>query len=221
MIELSHVQVVYHPGGANEVHALRDACLYIPQGTFTAVVGPSGSGKSTLLHVIGGLLKPQRGRCTVAGQELTEMSGSSLATFRNRTIGFVLQDFGLMGHATVLENVKTPMLFSAVPYREMEQRAMAALEMLGIGNLARRKAYQLSGGQCQRVAIARALVMNSPVILADEPTGALDTETARQLMEVFRELHQQGRTILMVTHNLELQSWCSGSIAIRDGIIYA
>lgn len=98
---------------------------------------------------------------------------------------------------------------------------MAALEMLGIGNLARRKAYQLSGGQCQRVAIARALVMNPPVILADEPTGALDTETARQLMEVFRELHQQGRTILMVTHNLELQSWCSGSIAIRDGIIYA
>ena len=220
MIELNHVQVVYHPGGANEVHALRDANLCLPSGTFTAVVGPSGAGKSTLLHVIGGLLKPQSGRCVVGGQDVTRMSGRAMAAFRNQMIGFVLQDFGLISHASVVENVKIPMLFSATPYREMEKRAMDALNMLSIGNLAHRTVHQLSGGQCQRVAIARALVMNPPVILADEPTGALDSETACQLMEVFRMLNQQGRTILMVTHNLELKSWCSGGITIRDGVIY-
>ncbi len=219
MIEITDVQVIYNQGKGNEVHALRDVTLSIPRGDFAAVVGPSGSGKSTLMYVMGGLLRPQQGECVVEGQPLTGINARQLAAFRNQKIGFVLQDFGLIPNETVLSNVMTPMLFSKVSVTGMEKRAMRALELMQIDSLAKRKVHQLSGGQSQRVAIARAIVMEPKVILADEPTGALDSDTARHLMEVFLMLNAQGKTILMVTHNTGLCSWCKHTIAIVDGRI--
>lgn len=219
MLRLNGIHVVYNRGKANEVHALRDVSLSIPQGDFAAVIGPSGSGKSTLLYVMGGLLKPQRGSCVVDGSDLTAMGARQLAAFRNTHIGFVLQDFGLIRNASVLDNVMTPLLFSGERFFNMEKRAKAALETLQIDNLAKRKAHQLSGGQSQRVAVARAIVMNPSILLADEPTGALDSETARHLMQVFRMLNQQGKTVIMVTHNAGLHTWCKHTVPIVDGRI--
>lgn len=219
MIEMRHIDMTYNQGQENEVYALRDISLSIPAGDFAAIVGPSGSGKSTLMYVIGGLLKPQHGQCTVNGQELTGASPGRLAAFRNREIGFVLQDFGLIRSETVLDNVITPMLFARGGTGNMEIRAMNTLETLKMDHLAKRKIHHLSGGQCQRVAIARALVMNPSIILADEPTGALDSASSQQLMDIFKMLNEQGKTILMVTHNESLSRQCQRIIRIQDGMI--
>lgn len=219
MIEMCHVDMTYNLNQENEVQALRDVSLTIPAGDFAAVVGPSGSGKSTLMYVIGGLLRPQRGKCTVNGHELSRMSPGGLAAFRNNEIGFILQDFGLIRCETVLDNVITPMLFAHGSTRNMEKCAMNVLEMLKMGHLAKRRVQHLSGGQCQRVAIARALVMNPGIILADEPTGALDSASSQQLMDIFQMLNRQGKTILMVTHNESLSRKCRRIIRIQDGMI--
>lgn len=219
MIQLQDIQVIYNQGKANEVHALHNVNLDIKRGDFVSIVGPSGSGKSTLLYVIGGLLKPQQGSCIVDGNNLMTMNGRKLAAFRNSNVGFVLQDFGLLRNATVMDNVLTPLLFSKDKFFRMEKRAIDALKMLQIEKLAQRKVHQLSGGQCQRVAIARAIITNPSVLLADEPTGALDSDTAQQLMDVLQFLNQQGKTILMVTHNTNLCKWCSRTISITDGMI--
>jgi len=219
MIQLNGVQVYYNQGKPNEVHALQNIHLSLKPKDFAAIVGPSGSGKSTLLYVIGGLLRPQSGTCTVNRNVITSMKNKQIAAFRNQEIGFVLQDFGLIRNETVLENVMTPMLFSREKLLSMEKHARNALDMLQIGDLASRKIHQLSGGQSQRVAVARAIVMDPSIILADEPTGALDSENAHLLMEVFQMLNRQGKTIVMVTHNINLCAWCSRTIAISDGKI--
>ncbi|MCK5812062.1 MAG: ABC transporter ATP-binding protein [Clostridiales bacterium] len=219
LMSLSGINMVYNPGKPNEVHALLDVSMKVSERDFTAIVGPSGSGKSTLMHIMGGMLRPTEGEYAFRTKEITLFNNKQLASFRNKNIGFVLQDFGLLGERSALENVCIPMLFSDIKWNKLEKLAMQVLKSLQIDHLYNRKINQLSRGQCQRVAIARALVMEPPLILADEPTGALDTETAKSLMTLFRELNEKGSTIIMVTHDQEMSGMCKKVIRINDGKI--
>jgi len=219
LIDLSGINMIYNQGKPNEVHALLDVSMKVLEGDFTAVVGPSGSGKSTLLHILGGMLRSTEGQYTFRTNEVTLYNNKQLASFRNKNIGFVLQDFGLLGERSALENVCIPMLFSDIRWNKIEKLALNSLKSLQIDHLYNRKINQLSGGQSQRVAIARALVMAPPLILADEPTGALDTETAKRLMALFHILNEKGSTIIMVTHNREMSEMCKKVVLINDGKI--
>jgi putative ABC transport system ATP-binding protein len=217
MIELRQVSRIYHLGN-EEIRALDGVDLTIDDGEFVAVVGPSGSGKSTLLHVIGGLDTPSSGQVVVDGQDLSQASDRELAVFRNQRIGFVFQTFNLQPTYTALENVALPLVFGRVPPQERRERAEATLHTVGLGSRLAHKPAQMSGGERQRVAIARALVSNPAYILADEPTGNLDTATSREIVKLLDQLHQErGLTVLLVTHDTEMAALACRQIGLRDG----
>jgi len=219
LVILDNVWKVYRLG-YTRVYAVRGVSLELYKSEFTAIVGPSGSGKSTLLHLIGGLDKPTRGRIVVDGMEISSFDERELAEYRRRYVGFVFQQFYLIPRLTALENVEIAMMARGVPQSERRKRALELLEMVGLKDRAYHRPGELSGGEQQRVAIARALANNPKLLLADEPTGNLDSATAHSIMKLFRRLvDEQGVTIIMVTHNLELVSYCDRVIKLRDGVV--
>ncbi len=208
--------------GEETVRALDGVNFAVPRGGYTAVIGPSGSGKSTLMNIIGGLDTPTGGRLVIDGADLGAMDDNDLAGFRNRTIGFVFQSFNLLPRLTALENVELPMMYSATtPSGERRERAVALLNRVGLGQRMSHRPTQLSGGQQQRVAIARALACNPALVLADEPTGALDTATTTEILRLFSDLNADGVTILIVTHEPDVAQSTRRIIEMRDGKIIA
>ncbi len=217
VIRLEDVWKVY--GTEVRVEALRGVDLSVEEGEFIAIMGPSGSGKSTLLHIMGLLDTPTRGRVFVLGREASRLSDDERALLRRESIGFVFQQYNLSPSLTALENVELPMLFAGVPPEKRRKRAVELLEAVGLGDRLHHYPNQLSGGQQQRVAIARALANNPHIILADEPTGNLDTKTGRRILEVFRELNERGKTVVIVTHDPEVAEAAEKIVKIRDGKI--
>lgn len=218
LVELRNVTKLYRLGG-EEIRALNDVSLDIAAGDFISIIGPSGSGKSTLMHILGCLDSPTSGTIQLDGTMIHDASPRQLAAIRNRKIGFVFQFFNLLPKLNVLQNVELPMVYSGTSGRERRDRAMAALQQVGMDNRARHRPSQLSGGQQQRAAIARALVNNPKIIFADEPTGNLDSHTGEMILELFRKLSTEGRTIILVTHDPEIAAVTPRRIEIRDGKI--
>jgi putative ABC transport system ATP-binding protein len=218
LLELRNVSKIYHLGG-EEIRALDDVTLDIEAGEFCSIIGPSGSGKSTLMHILGCLDSPSLGTIKLDGVEIQKASTSQLAHIRNRKIGFVFQFFNLLPKLNVVQNVELPMIYSGIGGKERRERALKALEMVELGNRLKNRPSQLSGGQQQRVAIARALVNDPKIIFADEPTGNLDTHTGEVILELFRNLSRQGRTVMLVTHNPEIAAVTPRRIEIRNGKI--
>jgi putative ABC transport system ATP-binding protein len=218
VIQLEEVQKVYHTGEV-DVHAVRGVSLRVETGEFVAIMGASGSGKSTLMNIIGCLDRTTKGRYLLDGQDVSELNRNELADIRNRKIGFVFQGFNLLSRTSALENVELPMLYlhRYIPGREQRQRALQALELVGLRDRADHHPNQLSGGQQQRVAIARALVNQPALLLADEPTGNLDSQTSVEIMGVFQKLNEQGITIVMVTHELDIARYTTRNVIMRDG----
>ena len=216
LVELRNVSKIYHLGG-EEIRALNDLTLDIEAGEFLSIVGPSGSGKSTLMHILGCLDLPTRGTFQLDGIMIHTASARQLAAIRNQKIGFVFQSFNLLPKLNVLQNVELPMIYSGARSRERRERAEAALKMVGLENRMKHRPMQLSGGQQQRVAIARALVNSPRIIFADEPTGNLDSRTGETILELFYQLSQEGRTIALVTHDLDIAAVTPRRIEIRDG----
>jgi putative ABC transport system ATP-binding protein len=205
--------------GAEEIHALRGVTFDIARGEYVAVMGPSGSGKSTLMNLIGCLDTPTRGTYVLRGKVVSQMNDDELAAVRNREIGFVFQTFNLLPRASALHNVELPLVYAGVPKEERLQQARRALEMVDLGSRVTHKPNELSGGQRQRVAIARALVMGPAILLADEPTGNLDSGTGEEIMKLFEKLHAEGNTIILVTHERDIADHAHRTIHIRDGRI--
>jgi len=205
--------------GDQTVHALRDVSLRIDEGEFVAVMGASGSGKSTLMNILGCLDRPTEGIYRLAGEEVEAMEGDALASIRNRRIGFVFQQFNLLPRTSALENVELPMVYAGVKPAERRTRALEALSRVGLGERGLHTPSELSGGQQQRVAIARALVNRPQLILADEPTGALDSQTSEDIMRLLTALNEHGMTIVIVTHEQDISAWASRRIVFRDGRI--
>ena len=206
--------------GSEVIHALRDVSLTISRGEYVAIMGPSGSGKSTLMNLIGALDVPTRGDLVIDGLNLSKQEPDTLADFRNHTIGFVFQQFNLLPKTSALENVKLPLFYSRKDNgNDANTQAKACLERVGLGDRLGHETTQLSGGQQQRVAIARALVNNPSVILADEPTGALDTKTSLEILDLFRELNESGITVIVVTHDPEVAVESRRNLLFRDGRI--
>ncbi|HEY3204292.1 MAG TPA: ABC transporter ATP-binding protein [Thermoanaerobaculia bacterium] len=201
------------------VHALRGIDLTVDRGEFVALIGPSGSGKSTLMAILGCLDKPTAGTYKLDGQRVDGLSGPELARIRNEKIGFVFQQYNLLPKASVLRNVELPMLYAGVGRKERRERAMALLETVGIPEKAKVLPAALSGGQRQRVAVARALANRPAMLLADEPTGALDSKTGHEVLELFTDLHARGNTILIVTHDLSIAAMAGRQVEIHDGLI--
>src|SRR5512142_2317151 len=203
--------------GSEEIHALRGVNLNIERGEYVAIMGPSGSGKSTLMNLIGCLDTPTRGQYYINGRLVSEMSDDELARIRNKEIGFVFQTFNLLPRATSLHNVELPLIYAGLPADRRVEMAAAAMRAVDLERRMHHKPNELSGGQRQRVAIARALVNNPSILLADEPTGALDTATGNEIMALFERLHQQGNTICLVTHEHDIAMHAHRIISIRDG----
>jgi putative ABC transport system ATP-binding protein len=203
--------------GASMIHALRGVDLAIQPHDFVAIMGPSGSGKSTLMNVLGCLDRPTRGSYLLDGVDVSRVSGDQLAEIRNRTLGFVFQNYSLLPRTSALDNVCLPMLYAGVSSREMRARAKAALDRVGLGSRLDHRPNQLSGGQQQRVAIARAIVTRPKVILADEPTGNLDSRTTTEILALFQELASEGITIVFVTHEADVSAHASRLVVVRDG----
>jgi putative ABC transport system ATP-binding protein len=205
--------------GAEEIHALRGVSFTINAGEYLAVMGPSGSGKSTLMNLVGCLDTPTRGTYVLRGKVVSQMNDDELAAVRNREIGFVFQTFNLLPRATALHNVELPLVYAGVAREERLERARRALDMVDLGDRVSHRPNELSGGQRQRVAIARALVMGPSILLADEPTGNLDSATGEEIMRLFDRLHQGGNTIILVTHERDIAEHARRTIHIRDGQI--
>jgi len=205
--------------GTEEVHALRGIDVEIRKGEYVAIMGPSGSGKSTLMNLIGCLDSPSSGRYWLAGRLVSELDDDELAYIRNKEIGFVFQTFNLLPRATALHNVELPLIYNGTPAEERIERAKKALERVDLVPRMHHKPNELSGGQRQRVAIARALVNNPSIVLADEPTGNLDSKTGEEIMHLFENLHEQGNTIILVTHEMDIAQHAHRVIFIRDGKI--
>src|SRR5690625_518130 len=216
MIELKNIYKIYEMAGET-LTALEDVSLSINQGDFTSIMGPSGSGKSTLMNVVGLLDSFDRGEYILNGQNISEYSEKELAGIRNKEIGFVFQSFNLMPRMSVLENVMLPLVYAGVSFSDRKERAMEALEKVGLGNRVNHRPNEISGGQKQRVAIARSIVNKPAVVLADEPTGNLDSTTAEEIIRIFQELNRDGATIIMVTHEREVAEYTKKIVHLRDG----
>lgn len=209
---------IYHMGDET-IHALRGVDLSIPRGEYIAIMGPSGSGKSTLMNMIGCLDTPDEGEYWLNGQLVSSMSDRQLARVRNREVGFVFQTFNLLARADALHNVELPLLYSGIRRKERLERATRALDRVGLGHRMRHRPSEMSGGQRQRVAIARALVTEPTVLLADEPTGNLDSQTSTEIMGLFDELHSTGHTIILVTHEADIAEHAERVVSLHDGAI--
>src|SRR6266705_1689255 len=218
LVELRNVSKIYLLGD-EEIRALDDVSLDIERGEFISIIGPSGSGKSTLMHILGCLDSPTKGTIQLDGVMIEKASARQLAAIRNRKIGFVFQFFNLLPKLNVLQNVELPMIYSGLAGRERRERALQALRLVEMENRAKHRPMQLSGGQQQRTAIARALVNHPKIVFADEPTGNLDSHTGEVILELFRKLSQEGRTIALVTHDPEIAASTPRRIEIRDGKI--
>ena len=218
LVELRNVSKIYRLGD-EEIRALDDVTLDIEAGELISIIGPSGSGKSTLMHILGCLDSPSKGTIKLDEVMIQHASSRQLASIRNRKIGFVFQFFNLLPKLNVLQNVELPMIYSGISGKERKARAMEALQMVEMANRAKHRPSQLSGGQQQRTAIARALVNNPRIIFADEPTGNLDSHTGEAILQLFRRLSQEGRTIVLVTHDPEIAAVTPRRIEIRDGKI--
>ena len=216
LIEASKVSKVYRMGDV-DVHALRDVSLTISEGESVAVMGPSGSGKSTLMNILRCLDRPSSGGYWLVGDEVSQLDRNALARLRNRTLGFVCQSFNLLSRTTALENVELPLLYAGVSARERHARASEALEHVGLGERMHHHPNQMSGGQQQRVAVARALVTRPRLIVADEPTGNLDSRTSVEIMALFQELGRSGITLLLVTHEADIARYASRVVVMHDG----
>jgi putative ABC transport system ATP-binding protein len=218
LVELRNVSKFYHLGG-EEIRALDDVSLDIEGGEFISIIGPSGSGKSTLMHILGCLDTPTKGTIKLDGMMIQDAKPKQLAAMRNQKIGFVFQFFNLLPKLNVIQNVELPMIYSGISSRERRERAIAALRLVDLENRGKHRPMQLSGGQQQRVAIARALVNDPKILFADEPTGNLDSHTGEAILELFRKLSQEGRTIALVTHDPSIAAVTPRRIEIRDGKI--
>ena len=218
LIELQNVTKRYLVG-EQEIVALAGIDLQIEQGEYAAIIGPSGSGKSTLMHLLGCLDTPTAGTMRIDGVDVSRASSNQLSEMRNEKIGFVFQSFNLLAKFTVLQNVELPMIYAGVSARERRERALAAIERVALSNRMKNTPLQLSGGQMQRVAIARALVNDPKIVFADEPTGNLDSKTGATILQLFRELSEQGRTIVLVTHDNAIAAQTPRRIVIQDGRI--
>ena len=219
VIELKDIVKLYDMGGAEEVHALQGITMSIAKNEYVAILGPSGSGKSTLMNVIGCLDTPTSGIYQFNGVNVSEMDDNQLAEVRNREIGFVFQTFNLLPRSDALHNVELPLIYGGVPSAERRKRALETLDHVGLGDRVHHKPNELSGGQRQRVAVARALVTRPSIILADEPTGNLDSKTGEEIMMLFEELHHQGNTIILVTHEADIAEHAHRAVRLRDGKI--
>lgn len=219
MIEINNITKIYNPGKSNEFTALKDISLTISDGEMTAIIGKSGAGKSTLLHIMACIDNYQNGEYRIDGTLVKQLSERDSARIRNEKIGMVMQDFALVEDFTALENVLLPLDFAKNRKSDRREAAIKALSSVGMAEYAKKPVNKLSGGQKQRVAIARAIVNEPSMILADEPTGALDSKTSAEIMEVFKGLHSQGKTVVIVTHDLEVAKQCGRIIEISDGRI--
>ncbi|HEV8630022.1 MAG TPA: ABC transporter ATP-binding protein [Thermoanaerobaculia bacterium] len=219
IIETRGLTKVYGENG-NSVHALRGIELDVERGEFVALVGPSGSGKSTLMAILGCLDTPTGGSYALDGQQVEKLSGSELAAIRNEKVGFVFQQYNLLPKASIARNVELPMLYAGVGRRERRQRSLDLLEKVGLRDRATALPGALSGGQRQRVAIARALANRPALLLADEPTGALDSQTGGEVLALFRELNEQGNTVILVTHDHAIAALASRRVELRDGLVH-
>ena len=219
MIDLKNIYKIYKMG-ENEVYALNDVSLHINDKEFVSIIGPSGSGKSTLMNMLGCLDVPTKGTYTLDGYDVGSKTDDELAAIRNEKIGFVFQGFNLLPKLSALENVELPLIYQGVPARERKERAKKALKSVGLEERIDHKPTELSGGQQQRVAIARALVTNPPIILGDEPTGNLDSKSGKEVMEIFKELHKKGNTIILITHDSGVAAQAERIVRIQDGKLY-
>ena len=218
MLKLKDIHKSYQQG-SQEFPILKGINLHVKEGDFLAIMGPSGSGKSTLMNIIGCLDKASAGSYHIEGTDVSDLSENQLSDLRNQKIGFVFQNFNLMPKLTACQNVELPLTYMKVPKKERRERALEMLRLVGLEERSDFKPMELSGGQKQRVAIARALVTNPSFILGDEPTGALDTKTSVQIMELFKQFNEQGKTIVIITHEPEVAQLCKQTVVLRDGNI--
>ncbi|MBK9120239.1 MAG: ABC transporter ATP-binding protein [Phycisphaerales bacterium] len=219
MVHLDNVVKVYRPAIGVEVPALRGVSFSFQRGEYAAIVGPSGSGKSTLLNILGCLDRPTSGTYWLDGRDVSQMDDDALSDVRGQRIGFIFQSFNLITTQTVLENLETPLFYQGRPPRERRDLALALLDKVGLADRIHHRPHELSGGQQQRVAIARSLVNDPAIVLADEPTGNLDSRTGQIILSMLDELHAEGRTIIIVTHDLHVAERCQRIVEIRDGLI--
>lgn len=219
MIHIKEIDKTYNSGKHNELVVIKNATLQIENGEMVAIMGRSGAGKSTLLHILACIDKPDRGTYELDNTDITNLSEHKTALLRNKNIGIVLQDFALISSETALSNVSTPLYFSQTPFSQIKKKALDALETVKMSSYKNQRVSTLSGGEKQRIAIARAMVNNPKIILADEPTGSLDTKTSDEIMGIFKMLNRNGTTIVIVTHDFKIAESCNRIIRIEDGVI--